>query len=166
VLLSLLGALDQFARAPAWLDAITLVPSRLRVVNTYHLFASVTRERVEPEIQLLTDGVWVPAHLRHKPGELSRRPGFVAPHQPRLDFQLWFHGLRFQVSHPEYLVNLETRLCEAPDAVFAAPLPPSIEAVRVAYARYTFTSPEERRSNGRWWRRQELGVTPPSSCAR
>ena len=101
---------------------------RLRVVNTYHLFASITRERIEPELADRTpgDGVWTPQHLRHKPGDPRRAPDFVAPHQPRVDFQLWFYGLSFQRREPTYVATLVERLCEDPAAVqplFRAPLP-------------------------------------------
>ncbi|HEY5281768.1 MAG TPA: lipase maturation factor family protein [Polyangia bacterium] len=31
--------------------------------------------------------------LKYKPGDLNHRPAFVAPHQPRLDWQMWFAAL-------------------------------------------------------------------------
>ena len=31
--------------------------------------------------------------FKWKPVALDKRPGFVQPHQPRLDWQLWFAGL-------------------------------------------------------------------------
>ena len=61
----------------------------LHLANTYHLFASITRERIEPEFQTLADGpvedreaddaAWTAQHLRHKPGDVTRAPDFVAP---------------------------------------------------------------------------------------
>jgi hypothetical protein len=160
------------AAAPA-LDAA----STLRLVNTYHLFASITRERIEPELQTLTgdtdeDAAWAPHDLRHKPGALTRRPDFVAPHQPRLDFQLWFHGLAFQRGAPPYLQMLLERMCE--DAAAVRPLfsdeprdrlPDGPRAVRVVYWQYHFTTPAERRATGAWWRRERLAATRPVTCA-
>ena len=103
---------------------------RFHLVNTYHLFASITRERIEPEFQTLADGpieareaddaAWTAQHLRHKPGDVTRAPDFVAPHQPRVDFRLWFYGLAFQRRPPAYVTTLLERLCEDPPAVAAA----------------------------------------------
>jgi hypothetical protein len=151
----------------------------LRLVNTYHLFAAVTRERIEPEFQTLAPGrdeadqsAWVAHDLRYKAGAVSRRPAFVAPHQPRLDFQLWFHGLSFQRSRPAYVHVLLERMCEDADAVrpfFAddarAALPAHPRAVRVVYWQYHFTTPAERRATGAWWRRAPVAAAPAIRCA-
>src|SRR5262249_50097837 len=62
-----------------------------RSVNAYHLFAHMTWVRREPVIEGSMDGItWLPYELRYEPGDPDRRPAFVAPHQPRVDFQLWF----------------------------------------------------------------------------
>jgi hypothetical protein len=145
-----------------------------RLVNTYHLFASITRERIEPELQTLgageseeDDAAWTAQELRHKPGLPTRAPDFVAPHQPRLDFQLWFHGLAFQRGQPAYLSMLLERMCEDSPAVrsfFRAPLPPHPRGVRVAYWAYHFTTPAQKRATGAWWRRTRLAVTRPVPC--
>jgi hypothetical protein len=147
----------------------------LRLVNTYHLFASITRERIEPELQTLDgpgDGAWVAHDLRYKPGALDRAPRFVAPHQPRLDFQLWFHGLAYERGQPSYVRMLLRRMCEDADAVrpffedsSRDALPEHPRAVRVAYWQYHFTTPAERRATGAWWRRALLGTTEPLPCA-
>jgi len=151
-----------------------------RLVNTYHLFASITRARIEPELQTLAGGedpdaapddAWVAHDLRHKPGDLRRAPDFVAPHQPRLDFQLWFHGLSFERGRPAYVRVLLERMCEDADAVrpfFADAhdaLPSHPRAVRVAYWQYHFTTPAEKRATGAWWRRERVGVSPALVCA-
>ena len=34
-----------------------------------------------------------PYEFKYKPGDLNRRPGFVEPFQPRLDWQMWFAAL-------------------------------------------------------------------------
>ncbi len=60
-------------------------------LNVYQLFVNLTLARDEIVIEGSRDGAnWTPYVFRHKPGELSRAPDFVAPHQPRLDFQFWF----------------------------------------------------------------------------
>ena len=37
--------------------------------------------------------MWTELEFRSKPGEPSRAPPWVAPHQPRLDWQMWFAAL-------------------------------------------------------------------------
>lgn len=125
----------------------------LAVFNAYHLFAQITRVRVEPEFAGLVGGEWQTYDLHYKPGPPERAPPVVAPHQPRLDFQLWFHGLTARRPPPGYVRRLMDRLCRAPERVqglFATPLAPRPSHVRVRYWRYTFTRPGE----PGWWRRE------------
>jgi hypothetical protein len=152
---------------------------RFRAVNSYHLFQSITRERIEPELQTLAagpveehaadDGAWTAQHLRHKPGDPTRAPNFVAPHQPRVDFRLWFYGLGFQRRAPAYVSALLERLCEEPEAVRplfspGASLPAHPAAVRLVFWQYQFTSRAERRSTGAWWRRTRLATMRAVPC--
>jgi hypothetical protein len=155
---------------PSWWSA--LAPLRelyapFRLVNTYHLFGAITRERIEPEVQI-GDATSFTAHdLRHKPGDVARAPDFVAPHQPRVDFQLWFYGLGFRHGTPAYVQTLLERVCHDPGAVaplFREPLPDSPARVRIAFWRYRFTNPEERRGTGAWWTRELASATRPLRC--
>jgi hypothetical protein len=138
-----------------------------RLVNTYHLFGHITTERIEPAFETFDGRDWTEHALRHKPGDTARAPDFVAPHQPRVDFQLWFYGLSFRGGMPYYVRTLLDRLCGDPDAVaglFAAPLPPHPIAVRVAFWTYHFTTPAARRATGAWWTRERLGALEPHRC--
>ncbi len=150
---------------------------RFRLVSSYHLFAAVTRERIEPEIQTLAagdpaaladdDSAWTPQDLWHKPGDVRRAPDFVAPHQPRVDFQLWFYGLGFRRREPAYVTALVGRMCEDSAAVqplFRAPLPPHPLAVRIVYWRYAFATPAEARASGAWWRRNRVAIGRAIPC--
>ena len=158
----------------ALLTPVAQVNQTWRLVNTYHLFAAITRERIEPEFQTLDSGrnqtdddAWKPQHLRHKPGDVDRRPDFVAPHQPRVDFQLWFYGLSFERREPAYVAMLIERMCEAPAVVqplFAGPLPPRPQAVRIAYWQYHFTRPADRRATGAWWTRDRIKTSRAVVC--
>src|SRR5256886_2651304 len=66
----------------------------LRSVNGYGLFRVMTTERFEIVIEGSRDGVqWSEYGFRWKPGDVRRRPAFVAPHMPRLDWQQWFAAL-------------------------------------------------------------------------
>jgi lipase maturation factor 1 len=142
------------------------VLNNFRSINAYHLFANMTLVRREPVIEGSDDGEhWEAYEFRYKPGDPDRAPRFVAPHQPRVDFQLWFLLLGGRISAP-YFDMLLMRLLEAPPVV--APLfardpfpaqPPKF--VRVAVYRYRFTDAATRRATGAWWSRELLGTSPP-----
>jgi hypothetical protein len=160
-----------FARPPvSWVRLIE--PARdvyapWRLINTYHLFGHITRERIEPEFQTFDGKDWTALALHHKPGDPMRPPDFVAPHQPRVDFQLWFYGLGFRQGAPAYVIALVDRLCHEPGALrhlFVTPLPVAPQAVRIVFWRYRFTTPEERRVSGAWWARTEIASSQARSC--
>jgi hypothetical protein len=173
---SLADGCNTFGRSAQTLAPLLELAGKLHAVNTYHLFAAITRARIEPEFQTLAagpadaapDDAWTPQHMWHKPGDVNRSPDFVAPHQPRVDFRLWFYGLSFQRRTPAYVTTLLERLCGDPEAVqqlFRAPLPRSPAAVRIVYWQYWFTSPDEERATGAWWRRTLVGPRHAVPCA-
>src|SRR6266480_3958227 len=63
------------------------------LVNTYGAFGTVGRERPEIVFEgtddaLITgDSKWKEYEFKAKPGDPNRRPPFVAPYQPRIDWQ-------------------------------------------------------------------------------
>jgi hypothetical protein len=131
-----------------------------RLINTYHLFGSITRERIEAEFQTFDGQNWNALEMWHKAGDPSRRPDFVAPHQPRLDFQLWFHGLAYQRGTSSYVGALLEKLCNDPKEVqgfFRTPLGRATQ-VRIQYWHYHFAD------QGRWWTRTEVGRTRDIDC--
>jgi hypothetical protein len=141
-----------------------------RVANTYHLFTQITRDRIEPEFQVQTNGgeQWRPLDLHYKPGSVDRPPRWATPHQPRVDFLLWFYGLSFRQQTPEYVSRLMDRLCHDPGAMaplFVGSLPTEPYAIRIEFWRYHFTTAKERRDTGAWWKRASLGSLPPTVCA-
>jgi hypothetical protein len=158
--LSLVGAIGTFADR-GFLTGVRTAIEPFRLVNNYHLFGHITRERIEPQIETTVDGeTWVEHDLRWKPGDPRRAPPIVAPHQPRVDFQLWFYGLSYTRGTPAYVLHLVDRVCHDPAAVqtlFAAPLPPHPRAVRIAFFHYRFASPP-------WWTRDEVGTLGPVPC--
>jgi hypothetical protein len=180
VLVSLTDALYAFTEPGRLLSVaapLFELNRRFRLVNSYHLFASITRERIEPELQTLAeaapvdsaddDARWTPHDLWHKPGDPRRAPDFVAPHQPRVDFQLWFYGLAFRRREPTYVSTLVERMCEDPSAVqplFREPLPPHPVAVRIVYWRYVFASRAEQHATGAWWSRARVAVSRAIPC--
>ena len=64
------------------------------VVSSYGLFSAMTTARLEVVIEGSDDGdEWREYQFRYKPGDVTRAPRWVAPHQPRLDWQMWFAAL-------------------------------------------------------------------------
>lgn len=151
--LRLLGALP-----PALVPAQKVIDT-FRVANAYHLFANMTLIRREAVIEGSDDGrTWQEYEMRYKPGDVHRAPGFVAPHQPRVDFQLWFLLLGSRWGAP-YFDRLLQRLLTNPDSVapLFAHMPYSLGSpryLRVAVYRYRFTDFRARRDTGAWWRRE------------
>ena len=65
-----------------------------RIVNGYGLFRVMTKDRCEIVLEGSADGIdWLPYEFKWKPGDVKRAPGWCAPHQPRLDWQMWFAAL-------------------------------------------------------------------------
>jgi hypothetical protein len=138
-----------------------------RIVNGYGLFRVMTKDRREIVIEGSADGIeWKPYEFRWKPGDLMRAPGWCAPHQPRLDWQMWFAALGSYRQNPWFVQTVISLLRGKPEvaALFERnPFPQSPPRyVRAAFYRYRFTTTEEHRQTGAWWKRQELGEYLPS----
>lgn len=143
--------------------------SPLRSVNSYGLFAVMTPDRPEIIVEGSNDGSdWKEYVLPYKPGPLNRRPPFVAPHQPRLDWQMWFAALGNARGNP-WFVNFCVRLLQGSREVDGlldsnpfANAPPKF--VRARLYDYRFTTREERRQTSNWWKRELKGeYLPPVS---
>ena len=147
------------------LDAV----APLRSVNGYGLFRVMTTERFEIVIEGGADSVhWREYRFRWKPGDPTRRPAFVAPHMPRLDWQMWFAALNPEGAR-EWLVPLLRHLLVGTPEVLALlgenPFPGAPPRyVRLVYYRYRFSTPTERATRGAWWQRERVGyLTAPLS---
>ncbi len=141
----------------------------LRSSNTYGLFAVMTYPRREITIQGSRDGTtWLDYRLRYQPGPVNRWPRFVAPHQPRVDWQMWFAALGTYQQN-SWFVQLCIRLLEGhPDIqnLFAQdPFPNEPpQFVRALSHKYEFTDQTGRSRTGNWWQRSEETVyLPPIS---
>ena len=136
------------------------------IVNPYGLFAVMTTTRPEIVIEGSADGyVWHEYVFRYKPGPLSRRALWNIPHQPRLDWQMWFAALGGVRENP-WIVGLMARLLEGSPSVLAllysnpfgdgAP-----KYVRAQLYEYRFADRRTHRLTGEWWIRQPLGLYFP-----
>jgi lipase maturation factor 1 len=138
-----------------------------RIANQYGLFAVMTRGRYEIEFQGSNDGQsWTAYSFRNKPQALNEAPRIYAPYQPRFDWNLWFASLGSWREYP-IVVNTEVRLLSNDPEVLAlfagGPFrngPP--RQVRAIFWQYWFTTMEEKRKTGLWWRRQMLGLYAPT----
>lgn len=155
-----------FWNAPLPTFPVTMLEP-FRIANRYGLFAVMTRGRYEIEFQGSNDGqTWTPYGFRYKPQELNQPPGIYAPYQPRFDWNLWFASLGMWRDYP-IVPDTEVRLL-ANDAdvlkLFAKnPFPGKPPAqVRAVLWQYWFTTMQEKRTTGLWWRRQMLGLYAPT----
>ncbi len=151
---------------PGPLAVIQDLPGPLRVVNTYGPFAAMTDIRHEILIQGSHDQrQWHDYRFPYKPGDPRQAPRWVAPHQPRLDWQMWFAALSDADRTPWFLA-LMYRLLEGSPAVtklFADnPFPDKPpKYLRAMYYEYRFSSPRERRDTGAWWVNELRGMYLP-----
>jgi len=143
--------------------------SPLRLINSYGLFAVMTTTRPEIVVQGSNDGTsWTPYEFRYKPGDVRRAPPWVAPYQPRLDWQMWFAALG-SADENRWFYNFAARLMQGSPAVLALlarnPFPASPPRyIRAVVYDYRFTDFVERRRSGAWWRREEkASYLPPIS---
>ena len=149
---------------PTW-PVIALEP--FRIANRYGLFAVMTRGRYEIEFQGSNDGQsWVPYRFRYKPQELNEPPRIYAPYQPRFDWNLWFASLGSWRDYP-IVPNAEVRLLSNDKDVLQLlagnPFPQQPpHQIRALLWQYWFTSMEEKRKTGMWWRRELLGLYAPT----
>ncbi len=132
-----------------------------RIVNGYGLFRVMTKGRDEIVIEGSADGFdWLPYEFKWKPGDVMRAPGWCAPHQPRLDWQMWFAALGTPRENP-WLGGLIVQLLQgSPDVsrlLAKNPFPREPPRyIRAMFYRYRFTTLREHRQTGAWWKRQEL----------
>jgi lipase maturation factor 1 len=137
-----------------------------RISNQYGLFAVMTRGRYEIEFQGSNDGVsWTAYPFRYKPQALNEAPRIYAPYQPRFEWNLWFASLGDWRQNNFVPLTEERLLANDADtmALFRRnPFPGAApRQVRAVLWQYWFTTREEKRRTGNWWRREWMGVYAP-----
>ena len=194
---SVIGSLGQFATLASvaiYMFAISLVPhtvldkglqTRLwpvvhqwhqqstyyHLTSSYGLFRSMTGVGGRPEVILEgsndLNANWKEYTFLYKPGNLSARPPIVAPHQPRLDWQMWFAALG-SYQHNPWLISLVDRLLVGEQSVLDLlgdnPFPSEPpKYIRGKLFHYHFTKPS---STGHdWWTREEVSEYFPPLAA-
>src|SRR5438045_5294 len=100
------------SRPPAWLAKFYEQLEAFRIVNGYGLFRVMTKDRDEIVIEGSSNGIdWTPYEFKWKPGDVKRPPGWYTPHQPRLDWQMWFAALESPRENP-WFFGLIVRLLQ------------------------------------------------------
>ena len=157
------GILDEW---PPLMKTLRRWEEPFRLVNSYGLFAVMTTERPEIIVEGSDDGQnWLAYEFCYKPGDLKRSPVFVAPHQPRLDWQMWFAALGNYRANP-WFINFCIRLLQGkPDVLRLLAKNPFPEKppqfLRAVVYDYRFSDPATKRRDGVWWTRQEKGLYCP-----
>ena len=137
-----------------------------RSVNNYGLFAVMTTSRPEILIEGSQDGKqWFAYEFKWKVGDLYQRPRMIAPHQPRLDWQMWFAALSSYHHHP-WFVNLLVKLSEGSDDVLGLlkdnpflEQPPRY--IRATLYEYHFSDWSTKKEEGVWWTREKKRLYCP-----
>ena len=165
ILLSATGHRSQLSTASR---ALLSWSAPLHIANSYGLFAVMTTRRPEIIIEGSVDGnEWLAYQLPYKPGALERPPVWATPHQPRLDWQLWFAALAPAEQNP-WLKGLVVGLLTGSEPILALfeynpfpGAPPSF--IRASLYQYHFSNWQTRRQTGHWWTREfDREFMPPT----
>ncbi len=137
-----------------------------RSSNAYGLFAVMTTQRPEIEIELSSDGQhWRPLEFRFKPGALTRWPPLALVHMPRLDWQLWFAALQ-GCERAAWFSEFAAQLLRGSRPVWSlvgeAPPEPAAALLRSTLYLYRFASPRQRERTGEVWERERVGSFCPT----
>jgi hypothetical protein len=144
----------------------------LELVNTYGAFGSINRTRYEVVVEgtaaaeLTPSAEWREYEFHGKPGDPLRRPPQIAPYHLRLDWLMWFAAMS-QYGEEPWFVNFMAKLLQGDRAVLSLleknPFPDHPpHYVRARLYLYHFTTPQERRQTGTWWKRELEGEWFPT----
>jgi hypothetical protein len=143
----------------------------LNSVNTYGAFGSVGKERDEIVFEGTADALvsddtrWKEYEFKAKPGDPNRRPPFIAPYQPRIDWQIWFAAMASPSEYPWTFHFVWKLLHNDPGTLSLLAFNPFPNGppryIRARLYRYQFAPPGDRA----WWKREPVGAwLPPLSA--
>jgi lipase maturation factor 1 len=151
---------------PSFLRSCYRYIEPFRSLNSYGLFRVMTKTRPEIIVEGSEDGVtWRAYDFKYKVGKVEEAPPIVAPHQPRLDWQMWFAALD-DVHQEPWFINFLVRLLQGSQPVLGLlrsnPFPGAPPRyVRARLFEYHFTGLAEKGKTGSWWKREEKGLYCP-----
>jgi hypothetical protein len=141
------------------------------LVNTYGAFGTVGRERNEIVFEGTDDAIitgdtkWKEYEFKAKPGDPNRRPAFIAPYQPRIDWQIWFAAMSTPAEYPWTFHFVWKLLHNDPNTLSLLANNPFPGApphyVRARLYRYEFAPLGDKA----WWKREPIGEWLPALSA-
>jgi lipase maturation factor 1 len=134
----------------------------LEITNGYGLFANMTTTRPEIILEGSNDQEnWQEYEFPYKPGNTHRGLSWIAPYQPRLDWQMWFAALGNYRDNP-WVGGLLYRIMTGEQSVrrllSSVPFVRPPRYLRAVLYEYEFTSPTERTQTGAVWKRSFRGI--------
>jgi predicted DCC family thiol-disulfide oxidoreductase YuxK len=165
VFLSLVQMDERFGGSPPGSAlAIDDLFEPFHIVSPYGLFSVMTTTRNEIIVEGSNDGEqWREYEFRYKPGDLMRRPPWNIPHQPRLDWQMWFAALDDPQREPWFSRFLERLLENEPSVTGLLernPFPDKPPTyVRAEFYEYSYAGNDQ--AAGQWWNRRLAGLYFP-----
>lgn len=137
------------------------------LANRYGIFAIMTTIRYEVVIEGSNDGVnWKEYCFYFKPSEITRRPRRNSPYQPRIDWQAWFLPFTNYASErwfQSFLYHILKGTKPVTSLLRINPFenkPPRY--VRALLYEYEYSTSEEKKNLGIWWRRKLVGHYSPT----
>ena len=144
----------------------------LHLVGTYGAFGGISRTRYEVVIEGADDTVLTPATkwreygFKAKPGDVARIPPQIAPYHLRIDWLMWFAAMSDYSQHPWFFHLMAKLLQNDRDTLSllgSNPFPDRPPRfVRALTYEYHFTTPDERKKTGAWWKRTLSGSYFPA----
>jgi hypothetical protein len=156
-----LSRLDYQMPGAAFVRPVVAIVAPFRSVNTYGLFAVMTTTRPALVVEGSDDRIsWTAYAFKYQPTDVHQPPPWVAPHQPRLDWQLWFAALG-QFSNEEWFQNFCVRLLQGSPNVRRLLQHDPFEGrppryIRAVLYQYHFADAATRRTEGVWWTRERV----------
>lgn len=151
--------------------------NRFHLICAYGAFGSVTKKRYEIVIEGRNAGSgWHEYEFKAKPGKLNRRPPQYAPYHLRLDWLMWFlpfsvvvdekRKMVYAFEQEEWFLRFVQKLFQNDPLTLKLirhnPFPTSPpEEIRARYYLYHFTTKEEFKKTGNYWKRELMGEYLP-----
>jgi hypothetical protein len=166
---------DTQSRLPAQLkEWHTILSKNYQLASPYMFYTRTNALDEEGRMEVIIEGSniyngdWKEYDFRFKPGNTSSRLPIVSPHQPRLDWQMWF-AAREDYESNHWLLNLVYRLLTNQEEVLELmgnnPFPDDPpNYIRCTLYRYQFASghkSDEKYSATNWWVREPVGEYLP-----
>jgi len=134
--------------------------------NVYHVFPTMQLDRYEFSIEGSYDGKqWKQYLFKYKPNHAQEVPPFIVPHQPRLDWMIWFvpskePAMKFWFDAFIYGLHRNEPAITALLKYNPFEGQPAPRFMRVLTYDYEFTNIEEFKETGNYWNVSYLGDFP------